>query len=225
MVSLLTCHSLILTVILGRYLISMRLYVGERFVGEGLPLGIASSPISELKLERRKADRRWRSSRLAARKQLYDAVKQKVTDLVLDAKTSFYSAMVSSSAACKELFHNMTTLLGKTSKPSLPSVYDLKQLPGIFNDFFKHKIISIRSSFSLTALKIDDCQSAFSGAPFLSFTPASEEIVETIMLQTVPKTSVLDPNQTKLLYKKTRSSSPNDHEHSQLITGFRHRSL
>ena len=133
--------------------------------------------------------------------------------------------MVSSSATCKELFHNMTALLGKTSKPSLPSVYDLQQRPGIFEDFFKNKTLSIRGNVSLTARKIDDCQSAFSGAPFLSFTPASEEIVETIMLQTVPKTSVLDPNQTKLLYKKTRSSSPNDHEHSQLITGFRHRSL
>ena len=202
MVSLVTCHSLISIVMFVRYSISKRLCVSERFTSEGLPLGTALSPVSSVCWSVNIGDRS-----------------------VHDAKTSFYSAMVSSSAACKELFHNMTTLLGKTSKPSLPSVYDLKQLPGIFNDFFKHKIISIRSSFSLTARKIDDCQSAFSGAPFLSFTPASEEIVETIMLQTVPKTSVLDPNQTKLLYKKTRSSSPNDHEHSQLITGFRHRSL
>ena len=157
--------------------------------------------LRQLKGERRRAERRWSSSRLAVQKQLYDTAKQKVTDLVHDAKTSFHPSMVSSSVTCKELFHNTTTLLGKTSNPSLPSVYDLKQLPGIFNDFFKNKILSIRSSFSLTLRKIYDCQSAFSGALFLSFTPVSQEIVEKIMFQTVPKTSLLDPIPTKLLYK------------------------
>ena len=108
---------------------------------------------------------------------------------------------MSSGATFKKLFHNMTTLLRKTSKPSPPSVYDLKQLPGIFDDFLKNKILSIRSSFSLTSRTIDDCQFAFSGAPFLSFTPVSEEIVKKIMLQTVPETSVLDPIPNKLLHK------------------------
>ena len=48
--------------------------------------------LRELKRERRRAERRWRSSRLT-HKQLYDAAKQKVIDLVHAAKTSFYSAM------------------------------------------------------------------------------------------------------------------------------------
>ena len=116
--------------------------------------------------------------------------------------------MVSSSATCKELFHNMTALLGKTSKPSLPSVYDLQQLPGIFKDLFKNKILSIQSSFSLTARKIDDCQSAFSGAPFLFYTPVSQEIVKKIVLQTVPKTCLPDPIPTQLLYENLKVFLP-----------------
>ena len=69
-------------------------------------------------------------------KQLYDAAKQKVIDLVHAAKTSFYSAIVSCSATCKELFHNMTTLWDKNkSSSSLPSVYDL-QLARTFSYFF-----------------------------------------------------------------------------------------
>ena len=136
--------------------------------------------LCELKRERRRAECRWRSWRLAVHKRLYDTAKQKITDLVHDAKTSFYSAMMSYGAKCKELFHNTTTLLGKASKPSLPSVYDLQQRPDIFNDFFKNKILSIRGNVSLTARKIDDCQSTFSGASFLSFTPVSEELVKTI---------------------------------------------
>ena len=88
---------------------------------------------------------------------MYDVAKQSIADLLRDAKTSFHSTMVSSSVVCKELFHNMTTLLGKKSKPSLPSVHDdLQQLPSIFSDFFKQRIISIRNSFSCVA-QIDDC--------------------------------------------------------------------
>ena len=75
---------------------------------------------------------------------MYDVAKQKITDLVHDAKTSFYSTMVFSSMTCKELFHNMTTLLGKTTKPTVPSVHDLQQLPNIFSDFFKHKILYLK---------------------------------------------------------------------------------
>ena len=52
--------------------------------------------LRELKRERRRAERRWRFSRLTIHKQLYDAAKQKVHDLVHDAKTSFYSTMMSS---------------------------------------------------------------------------------------------------------------------------------
>ena len=57
---------------------------------------------------------------------MYDVAKQNITDLIHDAKTSFYSTMVSSSVMCKELFHNMTTLLGKIIKPTLSSVNDLQ---------------------------------------------------------------------------------------------------
>ena len=157
--------------------------------------------LCELKRERRRAERRWRSSRLTIHKQLYDAAKQKVVDLVHDAKTSFNSTAVSSSATFKELFHNMTTLLGKTNKPYLSSVNDFQQLPRIFSDFFKNKILFIRNSFSCVAQKKkNDCQLTFSGTPVLSFTPVSELFVEKIILQTVPKTSVLYPIPAKFLY-------------------------
>ena len=104
----------------------------------------------------------------------------------------------------------MNTLLGKTNKPSLPSVNDFQQLPRIFSDFFKNKILSIRNSFLCVAVywhrkkkkkkkkqqqktTTTDCQLTFSGTPVLSFTPVSEQFVEKIILQTVPKTSLLGP--------------------------------
>ena len=157
--------------------------------------------LRELKRERRRAERRWRSPRSTIHKQLYVTAKQKVIDLVHDAKTSFYSAMLYFSATCEELFPNMTTFLGKTNKPSLLSVRDFQQLPRIFSDFFKNKVLSTRNSFSPVTQKNDDCRPTFTGTPFLSFTPVSEQFVKKIILQTVSKTSVLDQIPTKLLYK------------------------
>ena len=139
--------------------------------------------LRELKRERRRAERRWRSPRSTIHKQLY------------------VTAMLYFSATCEELFPNMTTFLGKTNKPSLLSVRDFQQLPRIFSDFFKNKVLSTRNSFSPVTQKNDDCRPTFTGTPFLSFTPVSEQFVKKIILQTVSKTSVLDQIPTKLLYK------------------------
>ena len=63
--------------------------------------------------------------------------------LVHDNKTSFYSIMVSSSATYKELFHNMTTLLGKTNKPSLPAVRDFPTISKHFQWLFQQQKSSL----------------------------------------------------------------------------------
>ena len=97
-----------------------------------------------------------------------------------------------------ELFHNMTTILGKTNKPSPPSVSDFQQLPHIFGDLFKNKILSFQKSFSCVPQKEKiDYQLTFSGTPVFSFTPVSEQFLQ----KTIPNISVLDPIPTKLLYK------------------------
>ena len=96
----------------------------------------------------------------------------------------------------------MTTILGKTNKPSPPSVSDFQQLPHIFGDLFKNKILSFQKSFSCVPQKEKiDYQLTFSGTPVFSFTPVSEQFLQKIILQNIPKISVLDPIPTKLLYK------------------------
>ena len=67
----------------------------------------------ELKRERRKAERRWLKSRLTVHKQIYDSIKQKVTDLVDKAKKTYFSAKIQSSTTCKQLFQNFNSMLGK----------------------------------------------------------------------------------------------------------------
>ena len=58
----------------------------------------------ELKRERRQAERRWLKSKLTVLKQIYDSIKQIVTNLVDKAKQAYYSAKIQSSTTCKQLF-------------------------------------------------------------------------------------------------------------------------
>ena len=58
-------------------------------------------------------ERRWLKSKLTVCKQIYDSIKQKVTNIVDKAKQDCYSAKIQSSITCKQLFQNFNTILGK----------------------------------------------------------------------------------------------------------------
>ena len=94
----------------------------------------------ELKWERRQAERRWLKSKLTVHKQIYDSIKQKVTNLVDKAKQACYSAKIQSSTTCKQLFQNFNTILGKRRSSPLPSTFDSDDLPSVFSDYFTEKI-------------------------------------------------------------------------------------
>ena len=101
----------------------------------------------ELKLERRQAERRWLKSKLTVHKQIYDPIKQKVTNLVDKAKHAYYSAKIQSSTICKQLFQNSNTILGKSRISPLPSAFDSDDLPNVFSDYLTEKICTIRNNF------------------------------------------------------------------------------
>ena len=60
----------------------------------------------ELKREHLQVERRWLKSKLTFHKQIYDSIKQKITNLVDKAKQAYYSAKIQSSTTCKQLFQN-----------------------------------------------------------------------------------------------------------------------
>ena len=74
--------------------------------------------LCELKRERRQAERRWLQSKLTVHKQIYDSIKQKVTNHVDTANQAYYSAKIQSSATCQQLYQNFNTILG--TRISLP---------------------------------------------------------------------------------------------------------
>ena len=90
----------------------------------------------ELKRERQQAERRWLKSKLTIHKQIYDSIKQIVTNLVDKAKQAYYSAKIQSS----------TTSSFKTSTPSSAKA-DLHL-------FLQHlTLTTFRMSFLITSLR------------------------------------------------------------------------
>ena len=128
----------------------------------------------ELKRERRQAERWWFKSKLTVHKQIYDSIKQIVTNLVDKAKQAYYSAKIQSSTTCKQLFQNFNTILGKSRSSPLPSTFDSDHLPNVFSDYFTEKIRTIRNSFpppSPTAFP----DTSFAGNPLLTFESVTDE--------------------------------------------------
>ena len=154
----------------------------------------------ELKRERRQAERRWLKSKLTVHKQIYDSIKQKVTNLVDKAKQAYYSAKIQSSTTCKQLFQNFNTILGKSRYSPLPSTFDSDDLPNVFSDYFAEKIRTIRNNFpppNPTACP----DTSFAGNPLLTFESVTDEFVLKIINSASVKSCELDPIPTTLLYE------------------------
>ena len=130
---------------------------------------------SELKRERRQAERRWLKSKLTIHKQIYDSIKQKVTNLVDKAKQAYYSVKIQSSTICKQLFQNFNTILGKSRSSPLPSAFDSDDLPNAFSDYFTEKIRTIRNFPPPNPTACPD--TSFAGNPLLTFESVTDEFV------------------------------------------------
>ena len=79
---------------------------------------------------------------------IYADAKRKVTELVDNAKTSFYSAKIEASKLSKELFRNIRCIFGQVKSLPLPSGFDPCRLPHIFMlEFLTDKIRTIRNCF------------------------------------------------------------------------------
>jgi hypothetical protein len=162
--------------------------------------GIAEK-FGKLKRERRQAERRWLKSKLTVHKQIFESAKHKITALVEHAKTAFFSAQIVASKTCKDLFHNLNSMLGKQTVSPLPTTHESDSLPVMFLDYFNDKIQVIRNNFPQPDIEQTSHYQQYSGSLLEAFTPVSEQIVLEIIKNTTPKSCELDPLPTKLLYE------------------------
>ena len=79
----------------------------------------------------------WLRSRLTVHKQIFNAVKHKITRLVDNAKTSFYSSKIILSTTCIFLKFSVTNrLMNKANRIQQPSLVSTDNLPQMFSSFF-----------------------------------------------------------------------------------------
>ena len=105
--------------------------------------------IKEAKTEKRRKERLWKKSNLTVHKEIYVAACRHVTNLIDNAKKSFFRNKLSCVKSCKELYTTVNSLLGKKSASPLPNVSD-DQNASQFSNFFVDKIDKIRSSLDNT---------------------------------------------------------------------------
>ena len=98
------------------------------------------------KREKRKAERKWRTTRLEIHRQIFQAARNKFTHKIKTAKAEFYKSQVEECENDqKKLFTVVDQLLHQKQAPVLPSYSSAAKLALMFSDYFVSKIEKIRT--------------------------------------------------------------------------------
>ena len=153
---------------------------------------------------RRKAERRWLSSKLTVHKEIYIEAKMQVTKIVHNAKSEYFSSKIAKCTNCKQLFNVADKLLGRNIALPLPTSVSVECLPKLFSTFFHDKVAKIREHLD-SGTTTHELPSPYSHdveyqhTPFTSFEPVTTEHLLSILTKCAPKSSDLDPMPTSLL--------------------------
>jgi hypothetical protein len=157
--------------------------------------------IKTARTERRRAERKWRSSRLTVHRQIYLESRRNVTHLIRSAKFQYYSNLVhENSADQKALFGIINRLLYKDNKNPMPQHSSDEELANKFASFFSDKITSIVRELSpLASSNNSEHDKLSSSFTFTKFTlPTIEEVRKTV-IKSPTKSCCMDPLPTWLL--------------------------
>jgi hypothetical protein len=104
--------------------------------------------VAELKRERRKAERKWRSSKLSIHRDIYKHAQDKVIKQCTSLKADYFNNKVNDNRGDqKTLFQVANSLLHRNKSKPLPMHTDTQILANDFADYFVGKIKKIRESF------------------------------------------------------------------------------
>ena len=150
--------------------------------------------------KRRKLERKWRKTKLCVDYQNFTKQRNKVNEMLKDAKRSYYSKQIyEHKDDQKGLFKMIKNILHENNETPLPESPSLQQLANDFGDFFCQKIELIRNSFD-DVIQPEDTDCTASQVPKLSeFEPVTEEDIRKIITLAPTKSCDIDPLPTKLL--------------------------
>lgn len=152
--------------------------------------------IHQLKLKKRRLERRWRRSKLQADRDLYVKCCQQLNTALTDSKMSTYCAIIDENKSDQRvLFATVDKMLHRSTEKLYPTARTTSQLANDFADFFSNKISNIRQELIdlNTAPHIDDISSISPITKFDSFSLVTETEVAKIAVPTASKSCSLDP--------------------------------
>ena len=156
-------------------------------------------------------ERKWRRSRLATDRQLYEHQHQVVIQLMETAKMDFYSSAVDQcSSDMKALYRLINKLLHRKGDPIVPTSSSDEDLAESFSSYFFDKILRIRNDLEpYVRESADDHDSTSSGESHLrDFSPVSIEEVRKLIMDSPSKSCDLDPLPTWLLKAHVDAFAP-----------------
>ena len=162
-----------------------------------------SDDLFKKNLARRKAERKWRSSRSHIDFEVYKEIKNTYNQDLFKAQCAYYNEQIlDCNNDSKSLFRVLSDLL-HTKKPFiLPDHADVQQLANRFADYFKKKIDKIMHSLSSGLTSDSDSLSDIpvnTVVQWASFSGVNDESVHKIILKSPTKSCILDPMPTWMI--------------------------
>ncbi|CAC5417928.1 unnamed protein product [Mytilus coruscus] len=165
-----------------------------------------SDDLEAAKRDKRKAERKWRDSKLEVHHQIFKEKCRTVCKLLYIAKETYYSSKIENCGNDhKQLFKLTKHLMGKQQQTPLPSSYSDLELSKSFADFFVNKVVIIRDGLrDQNVVKGDNmaflqADVEFTGTPVLSFKHTTNDEIRTIIQKAPNKSCELDPIPSNLL--------------------------
>jgi len=158
-----------------------------------------TTDVRNARRRRRRAERRWRKTKLTIHKEIYVKMRHEAVKYVVAAKRNFYTSKIDSAGfSTKQLFNVTNELLCKTKKSPLPSNIPPNELPNHFCKFFSAKITGLREELDSRHC-LPPVFTAYHGPVFEYFSQVTEGDISTLLKSMPNKSCVLDPMPTDLV--------------------------
>jgi exonuclease III len=152
------------------------------------------------KRARRRAENKWRKTKLSVHRDMYKSECIRVHVLVKSAKAKFYQDKIDQCGTDqKELFKVAKKLTHQDKAATLPTYHDAVELGDRFAEYFTLKIENIRKEFPTLKNQSSERKSVTNVSALDKFEPIKEDKLKKLIMASNSKSCHLDPIPTTLL--------------------------
>ena len=156
-----------------------------------------NAAVKRAKGDKRRAEAKWRKTKLCIDREIYIMHKNKYKHEVRRAKAEYFLEKICNVRDSKQFFRLTNSLLGKDTVKELPSRDDDKELAERFSHYFIQKVTTIRESLDQYAVETEHSQ--FNGVEMSNFVEVGIDDIKSMILSSPNKSCDLDPIPTGLL--------------------------